>query len=88
MSFSVSAEQAQDDGYVVGLQDGDIRPRLEIDDFVLDKDVLNLFLIALINLQRKDYRDPWSWFQISGTRQVTFNLQIHTLTAFSHRNPR
>lgn len=51
---------------VSGLQTGKIEPRLEIDEFALDTDVLNLFLLALIELQNKPYDDPWSWFQIAG----------------------
>ena len=82
MSFKISAKEAQDNGYVVGLQDGNVQSRLEIDEFVLDRDVLNLFLIALINLQQKDYRDPWSWFQISGTNHAIINWRIRGLTAF------
>ena len=55
-------------GYITGLHtdNGNIEPRLEIDEFVLDRDVLNVFLLALINLQGRDYDDPWSWFQIAG----------------------
>jgi len=65
-------EQIIEDGYIKGLETG-LMPRLEIDEFALDKDVLNLFLIALINLQAKEYKnedpespDYWSWFQIAG----------------------
>jgi hypothetical protein len=67
MSLSISAEEALRDGYVAGLQSGKVEPRLEIDEFALDRDLLNLFLLALIELQGKDYNDPWSWFQIAGT---------------------
>jgi tyrosinase len=66
MSVSISAANAIDDGYVAGFQAEKIEPRLEIDEFVLDRDVLNLFLLALIELQLKDSDDPWSWFQIAG----------------------
>lgn len=65
-------EQIIQEGYIKGLETG-LMPRLEIDEFALDKDVLNLFLIALINLQSKEYKngdpetpDYWSWFQIAG----------------------
>lgn len=65
-------EQIIQEGYIKGLETG-LMPRLEIDEFSLDKYVLNLFLIALINLQAKEYKnenqetpDYWSWFQIAG----------------------
>lgn len=67
MSILVSAVEAQEEGYIVGLRTGKIEPRLEIDEFILDKDVLNLFLLALIKLQDDKYhKEPWSWYQISG----------------------
>jgi hypothetical protein len=67
MSIAASAIEAQEGGYVVGLKTGKIEPRLEIDEFILDKDVLNLFLLALIRLQDDKYhKEPWSWYQISG----------------------
>lgn len=66
MSSLFSVSEAIDGGYVTGLKTGNILPRLEIDEFALDKDVLNLFLLALENLQSLDYNNPWSWFQISG----------------------
>jgi hypothetical protein len=61
-----TVKDAISQGYVLGLQSGKIEPRLEIDEFILDKDVLNLFLLAIIELQSKDYTDSWSWFQIAG----------------------
>ena len=36
----------------VNTGDGQVYPRLEIDDFVQDNDVLNLFLIALTQFAR------------------------------------
>ena len=67
MSILVSAIEAQENGYIVGLKTGKVEPRLEIDEFVLDKDVLNLYLLALIQLQDDKYhKEPWSWYQISG----------------------
>lgn len=42
-----------------------IYPRLEIDVFITDAPVCNLFLLALAELQRWDVQDkPWSWFGI------------------------
>lgn len=66
MSSSFSVTEAINGGYITGLKTGEILPRLEIDEFSLDKDVLNLFLQALENLQNLDFENPWSWFQISG----------------------
>lgn len=67
MSILVSAVETQEDGYIVGMRTGKVEPRLEIDEFILDKDVLNLFLLALIQLQDDKYhREPWSWYQICG----------------------
>ncbi len=64
---SLTSAEALKDGYVVGVKADKIEPRLEIDEFVLDKDVLNLFLLGLIKLQEDGYHDQsWSWFQISG----------------------
>jgi hypothetical protein len=59
-------QEAIGNGYVLGLKSDKVEPRLEIDEFILDKDVLNLFLLALIQLQQKNHEDPWSWFQIAG----------------------
>jgi tyrosinase len=64
--FTGSAAEAISQGCVSGLKTGKVELRLEIDEFVLDKDVLNLFLLALDQLQKKPWTDPWSWFQISG----------------------
>ena len=61
-----AVKEAIKQGYVLGIQSGKTEPRLEIDEFVLDKEVLNLFLLAVIELQLKDYTDSWSWFQIAG----------------------
>jgi hypothetical protein len=67
MSILVSAAEAQEDGYLVGVRTGKIEPRLEIDEFILDKDMLNLFLLALIQMQDDQYyKEPWSWYQICG----------------------
>lgn len=67
MSVSASAA-ALNSGYVVGVKTGSIYPRLDIDEFAADNDVLNLFLQALIQLQADvSHNQPWSWYQISGT---------------------
>ena len=66
MASKVSAQEAINGGFVSGLQTDKLQPRLEIDEFALDKDVLNLFLMALVDLQSRNENDPWSWFQIAG----------------------
>lgn len=66
MSAAEKVATAIQGGYITGIQDGNIVPRLEIDEFALDRDMTNLFLLALESLQVKDPRDPWSWFQIAG----------------------
>ena len=88
-------EQIIQEGYIKGLETG-LMPRLEIDEFALDKDVLNLFLIALINLQAKEYKnedpenpDYWSWFQIAGMYNSHHRYQScksPSLTAGKSRN--
>ena len=40
-------------------------PRKEIDEFITDAPVCNLFLLALERLQQMDDNDPWSYFGIS-----------------------
>ena len=41
--------------------------RLEIDEFIKDKDMANLYILTLTNLQKMDsWRDPFSYFQIAG----------------------
>jgi hypothetical protein len=70
METSEVVKAAINQGYVVGLKSSKVVPRLEIDEFILDKEVLNLFLLAIIELQAKDYSDPWSWFQIAGNTMI------------------
>ena len=62
-------QYAQDQGFTIGVvsTDGASRERKEIDDFVKDTDVLNLYLLALIDLQRTArWEDHFSYFQIAG----------------------
>lgn len=67
MSIATAAIEAQEGGFIVGLKTDEVLPRLEIDEFILDTDVLNLFLLALIRLQDDKYHtEPFSWYQISG----------------------
>ena len=74
MSIAQAVIDAQRDGFVVGLKTDQVLPRLEIDEFILDKDVLNLFLLALIQLQDdKIHTEPFSWYQIAGECGVRKN---------------
>lgn len=72
---SSAAGKAMAEGYVVGVKNGTVVPRREIDEFVLDKDLLNMFLLALERLQEEEYYlNAFSWFQISGNRRIILVL--------------
>jgi tyrosinase len=61
--------RAHEDGLTVGVihANGALRTRLEIDEFIKEKDMANLYILALINLQKMDsWRDKFSYFQIAG----------------------
>jgi hypothetical protein len=64
------SRDAMDNGLVTGVLNNGTAgfPRLEIDDFCQDNVRLNLYLLALEDLQKNDKfnTDPWSWFQIQG----------------------
>ena len=56
-------------GLTVGVvpEDGNTKLRLELDDFIQDADVANLYFLALIELMKPGvWEDPFSWFQIAG----------------------
>jgi tyrosinase len=62
-------QQAHEDGLTAGVvhANGALRTRLEIDEFIKQKDMANLYILALINLQKMEsWRDRFSWFQIAG----------------------
>ena len=66
-----SLRHAHEHGLTVGVisTNGALRTRLEIDEFIKDKDMANLYILALINLQKMDsWRDRFSYFQIAGKR--------------------
>jgi Common central domain of tyrosinase len=50
----------------VRLHNGKLRVRREIDDFIKDNDVTNIFMLGLDDLMKTDWRDPFSYFQIAG----------------------
>lgn len=63
--------QAHADGLTVGVvhSNGALRTRLEIDEFIKHKDMANLYILALINLQKSDsWKDRFSYFQLAGKR--------------------
>ena len=48
-----------------------LRPRQEIDIFIQDADVCNLFLLALIELQASQVdNDPFNYFNVAGSWQL------------------
>jgi hypothetical protein len=68
--------RAQENGLTVGvvLPNGSLRIRKEIDEFIKDVDVTNLYLLALIDLQRPGrWADTFSYFQLAGTGACTTN---------------
>lgn len=60
-------------GTVLGTAPGnDNWPRQEIDVFITQKEICNLFLLAVKDLQEKDQGDPWSWFGISSIHGIPY----------------
>ena len=70
MAIDVSSlRHAHERGLTVGVihTNGALRTRLEIDEFIKEKDMANLYILALINLQKTDsWMDKFSYFQIAG----------------------
>ncbi len=70
MSININGlREAHGQGLTVGVrhENGALRTRLEIDDFIKKKDMFNLYLLALIDLQKYDnWKDRFSYFQIAG----------------------
>jgi hypothetical protein len=64
-------QHAHEHGLTVGVvpSNGALRTRLEIDEFIKEKDMANLYILALINLQKMEsWTDRFSYFQIAGKR--------------------
>jgi len=64
-----SLTQAHGSGPTVGvkLTDGKLRVRQEIDDFIRDPELANLYILALLQLQKHDsWKDRFLYFQIAG----------------------
>jgi hypothetical protein len=60
---------AHEDGLTAGVvhDNGALRTRLEIDDFIKKKEMANLYILALHDLQRVDtWKERFSYFQIAG----------------------
>jgi copper homeostasis protein CutC len=70
MTVDVQAvRNAQAQGIIKGLAaaDGTIHVRLELDEFIQDVDMTNLYLLAMIDLmQDNKWQDAFSWFQMGG----------------------
>lgn len=49
-----------------GVQGGDLVARQEIRTFAKDRDLMDLFILALQRFQSVDQKSPHSWFQIAG----------------------
>ncbi|KAI5850158.1 hypothetical protein DFP73DRAFT_538427 [Morchella snyderi] len=54
--------------YTTGVEGGTAVPRLEIRELMLpeNKDLRNMYILGLKNMQAKPANDPSSWYQISG----------------------
>ena len=65
-AIQLDVRQAQ--GSTVGVvpPDGSVQPRLEIDDFIQDVDLVNLYLLALQELMQQDRKMPFPYFQSAG----------------------
>jgi hypothetical protein len=72
------------DGLVVGVisTDGVLRTRLEIDTFIKDVPMTNLYLLALQELKALDWRDRFSFFQIAGR---TLHFSQNKNRSYFHR---
>jgi hypothetical protein len=60
---------AHEDGLTAGVvhDNGALRTRLEIDDFIKRKEIANLYILALHELQKVDtWKERFSYFQIAG----------------------
>ena len=68
-----SIQKAQNSGLVVGLSAlQQVQERPEIDDLVHDKDLCNLFILAMLVLQvdedkSPDQQNPFNWYQVAGS---------------------
>jgi hypothetical protein len=84
MNANIQAiRDAQRQGLIKGL--GSLGPpqiRLEIDEFIQDVDMTNLFLLAMIEIMKDGvWQDPFSWFQMGGMSasipSLSFTCMIH-----------
>lgn len=90
MSANTEAiRNAQRQGLIKGL--GSLGPpqlRLEIDEFIQDVDMTNLYLLAMIEIMKDGVsQDPFSWFQMGGKSASipVFHIGIrYTYTSLGH----
>lgn len=62
-------------------------PRMEIDHFCQDPDRLNLYLLALIELQKNDkLEDIWSYFRLSALHGLPAMVFPFTANSCPRRN--
>lgn len=72
MANQVNIQQAAASGCVAFVAPGDARVRLEIDEFLEDNALTNLFLLALIDMFKENSKlrakteDWWTFYSLSG----------------------
>lgn len=68
MCSNISIQDAQRDGFVVGLNAvSGVQPRRELDDLMTnDPDVFNLFILALTSMMKANVDDKMGYFRIAG----------------------
>ena len=81
MASDSSLQNAQAQNYVAAMVPENAKARVEIEEFLGDNDMTNLFLLALLEMQKEDpekktkknSQDWWSFYSLSGT---WFNILI------------
>ena len=75
MASDSSLQSAQAQNYVAAMVPENAKARVEIEEFLDDNDMTNLFLLALSEMQKedpgkkteKDSQDWWTFYSLSGT---------------------
>ena len=75
MASDSSLHSAQAQNYVAAMVPENAKARVEIEEFLGDNDMTNLFLLALSEMQKEDPKketkknsqDWWSFYSLSGT---------------------
>ena len=68
-TYIENLQESHAHGLTVGVvpENGVLRTRLEIDELIKRKEMFNLYLLALIDLQKYDsWKERFSYFQIAG----------------------